>query len=119
MASTPITYQADFETPAPHGFMASTARKLAAFARAPNAYRIWHDIRVLEGRARKHADAAAQSWSLSAWSDGVAARSARAIAEEVRIRRDTRKLMLMSDRMLKDIGLTRAEISGAVRYGRD
>jgi uncharacterized protein YjiS (DUF1127 family) len=119
MASTPVTYQADLEPPASHGFAASITRKVAAFARAPKAYGIWHDIRVLEGRARKHADAAARSWSLSAWFDGVAARSARAIAEEVRIRRDTRKLMLMSDRMLKDIGLTRAEISGAVRYGRD
>jgi len=27
--------------------------------------------------------------------------------------------MAMSDHMLKDIGLTRAEIRGAVRYGRD
>jgi uncharacterized protein YjiS (DUF1127 family) len=43
---------------------------------------------------------------------------ARGIAQEVRIRRDARQLMLMSDRMLKDIGLTRAEIGGAVRYGR-
>jgi uncharacterized protein YjiS (DUF1127 family) len=43
---------------------------------------------------------------------------ARAIAQEVRIRRDTRALLAMSDRMLKDIGLTRAEIGGAVRYGR-
>jgi uncharacterized protein YjiS (DUF1127 family) len=35
------------------------------------------------------------------------------------MRRDTRELMAMSDRMLKDIGVTRAEIGGAVRYGRD
>jgi uncharacterized protein YjiS (DUF1127 family) len=53
------------------------------------------------------------------------ARSAKAyglwhdIAQELRIRRDTRHLMLMSDQMLKDIGLTRAEIGRAVRYGRD
>jgi uncharacterized protein YjiS (DUF1127 family) len=43
---------------------------------------------------------------------------ARAIAQELRIRRDTRALLAMSDRMLKDIGLTRAEIGGAVLYGR-
>jgi uncharacterized protein YjiS (DUF1127 family) len=119
MASTPITYQADLQTRAPRGFAASAARMLAAFARAPKAYGIWHDIRVLEARARTHADAVAQPWSLSASFEGVAARIARAIAKEVRIRRDTRKLMLMSDWMLKDIGLTRAEIGRAVRYGRD
>jgi uncharacterized protein YjiS (DUF1127 family) len=64
-------------------------------------------------------DAAPRGWSLSAWVGGVAARCARAIAEEVRIRRDTRQLMLMSDGMLKDIGLTRAQIDRAVRYGRE
>ena len=46
-------------------------------------------------------------------------RCARAIAKEVRNRRDARALMLMNDDMLKDIGLTRAEIRGVVRYGRD
>jgi uncharacterized protein YjiS (DUF1127 family) len=86
MASTPITYRADSEIPAPHGRAASIARKLVAVA-----------------------------W---AWLAGVAAWSAHAIAQEVRTRRDTRELMAMSDEMLKDIGLTRAEISGAVRYGR-
>jgi uncharacterized protein YjiS (DUF1127 family) len=63
--------------------------------------------------------AAAQPGSLSAWFGGVAARCVRAIAKEGRIRRDTRHLRLTSDRMLEDVGLTRAEISGAVRYGRD
>jgi uncharacterized protein YjiS (DUF1127 family) len=91
---------------------------IAAFARAAKAYGISYDIRVLDGQSRKHADAA-QPWSLSAWLGGVAARAARAIAQELRIRRDTRHLMLMSDQMLKDIGLTRAEIGRAVRYGRD
>jgi uncharacterized protein YjiS (DUF1127 family) len=118
MASRPIAYQADLETPAPHG-AASIARKLAAFTRAPSAYGIWHDIRVLAGTAGRHPDAAAQPWSLSAWFDGVAVRAARAIAKELRIRRDTREPMAMSDHMLKDIGLTRAEIRGAVRYGRN
>jgi uncharacterized protein YjiS (DUF1127 family) len=42
-----------------------------------------------------------------------------AIADEVHIRRDMRQLMLMSDHMLKDIGLRRGEIEYRVRYGRD
>ena len=119
MASTPITYRADLKTPAHHGLVASIARKSAAFARARRAYGIWHDIRVLEGQARKHADAAAEPSLLWAWFGGVAARCVRASAQERRIRRDTRELMAMSDHMLKDIGLTRAEIGSAVRYGRD
>ena len=119
MASRPITYQADFEIRAPDRFAASIARTLAAFALARGAYSIGHDIRVLVSRTREHASAAARLWSLSTWFGRVAARSARAIAQELRIRRDTRELMAMSDRMLKDIGLTRAEIGGAVRYGRD
>jgi uncharacterized protein YjiS (DUF1127 family) len=59
------------------------------------------------------------AWSLAAWVGAAAARCARAIANEVRIRRDTRQLMLMSDRMLKDIGLSRTQIHGAVRFGRE
>jgi uncharacterized protein YjiS (DUF1127 family) len=47
------------------------------------------------------------------------ARIAAAIANELRIRRDMRQLMAMDDVMLKDIGLTRADIGAAVRYGRD
>jgi uncharacterized protein YjiS (DUF1127 family) len=62
---------------------------------------------------------AARRWSLSAWVGGVVARCARAIANEARIRRDTRTLMLMSDHMLKDIGLRRTQVRGVVRYGRD
>jgi uncharacterized protein YjiS (DUF1127 family) len=77
MATRPITYQADSDTPAPRGFTAA----------------IGHEL--------------------------VAARCAHALANELRIRRDRRALMAMSDEMLKDIGLTRAEISGAVRYGRE
>ena len=115
MASRPITYQPDFETPRPHGLAAAIARKLAGFARALRAYGIWHDIRVLESRARRHADATARPWSLSAWFGGVALK----IAEEIRIRRDMRELSALSDDMLKDIGLSRADIGRAVRYGRD
>ena len=47
------------------------------------------------------------------------ARIAAAIANELRIRRDMRQLMAMDEVMLKDIGLTRADIGAAVRYGRD
>jgi uncharacterized protein YjiS (DUF1127 family) len=68
---------------------------------------------------RPGSDTPAPHWSLSAWFGAVAARCARAIANEVRIRRDTRALMLMSEYLLKDIGLTRAQIDRAVRYGRD
>jgi uncharacterized protein YjiS (DUF1127 family) len=119
MASRPITYPAGSDTPAPHGFGAAIRHELVVFASAFRAYGIWHDIRVLEGQARRHAGAAARPWSLSAWFGAVAARCGRAIANEVRIRRDTRQLMLMSEYLLKDIGLTRAEIDRAVRYGRD
>ena len=44
---------------------------------------------------------------------------ATAIADELRVRRDMRQLMTMDDDMLKDIGLTRADVGSAVRYGRD
>jgi uncharacterized protein YjiS (DUF1127 family) len=49
----------------------------------------------------------------------VVARIAAAIADELRIRRDLRQLRAMDDHMLKDIGLTPADIGDAVRYGRD
>jgi uncharacterized protein YjiS (DUF1127 family) len=49
----------------------------------------------------------------------IVARIAVAIGEELRIRRDMRQLMAMDDEMLRDIGLTRADISSAVRYGRN
>jgi uncharacterized protein YjiS (DUF1127 family) len=49
----------------------------------------------------------------------VVARIATAIADELRIRRDMRQLRAMDDHMLRDIGLTRADIGSAVRYGRD
>jgi uncharacterized protein YjiS (DUF1127 family) len=49
----------------------------------------------------------------------VMARLAAAISYELRIRRDMRQLMAMDEHMLRDIGLTRADIGSAVRYGRD
>ena len=42
-----------------------------------------------------------------------------AIAHELRIRRDARRLAAMDDQMLEDIGLRRGEIEYCVRYGRD
>jgi uncharacterized protein YjiS (DUF1127 family) len=49
----------------------------------------------------------------------VVARIAAAVGDELRIRRDLRQLRAMDDHMLKDIGLTRAEIGSALRYGGD
>ena len=119
MASRPVTYEEDFETETSQGVAASIARNLTAFAGARRAYGMWHDIRVLESQAYRHADAAARPWSLSAWLLRLVAAAARAIAAEVRIRRDMRELMAMNDQMLKDVGITRAEIGSAVRYGRN
>ena len=50
---------------------------------------------------------------------GALARPVAAVARELRIHRAVRDLAAMDERMLKDIGLTRAEIRGAVRFGRD
>jgi uncharacterized protein YjiS (DUF1127 family) len=48
----------------------------------------------------------------------ILARLVQFLAKELRIRRDRRQLMNMSDHMLKDIGLTRSQIGYAVRFGR-
>jgi uncharacterized protein YjiS (DUF1127 family) len=42
-----------------------------------------------------------------------------AIAHELRARRDMRQLAQLNDHMLRDIGIVRADIEGAVRRGRD
>ena len=42
-----------------------------------------------------------------------------AIARELRIRRDMRRLMEMDDAMLRDIGIVRSDIERSVRTGRD
>jgi uncharacterized protein YjiS (DUF1127 family) len=40
-------------------------------------------------------------------------------ARELRVRRDMDRLAQFDDHMLHDIGLTRSDIEGAVRRGRD
>jgi uncharacterized protein YjiS (DUF1127 family) len=49
----------------------------------------------------------------------IVARITAALADELRIRRDMRQLSAMDDYMLQDIGLTRADVGSALRYGRD
>jgi uncharacterized protein YjiS (DUF1127 family) len=99
---------------------AAIAGSLVAFAW--KATSILHDIRVLDGQAGREA-AASGSPAGAKGAAGVVARFvawiAAAIADELRIRRDMRQLRAMDDCMLQDIGLTRADIGTAVRYGRD
>jgi uncharacterized protein YjiS (DUF1127 family) len=83
-----------------------------------------HDARALDGEAgRQAAGAASGSPAPAKGVAGVVTRFvawiAAAIADELRIRRDMRQLRAMDDGMLNDIGLTRADIGTAVRYGRD
>ncbi len=40
-------------------------------------------------------------------------------AREARIRRDMSRLAEFDDHMLRDIGIVRADIEGAIRHGRD
>jgi uncharacterized protein YjiS (DUF1127 family) len=47
------------------------------------------------------------------------ARAAAAVARWHRLRRDSRRLVALSDRMLRDVGLGRGEVERAVRAGRD
>jgi uncharacterized protein YjiS (DUF1127 family) len=118
MASQLITYEADLKTRATRGFTATIGQELAVIAAAHRAHELWHEAEVPERLARQQADAAVKQWSISAWLVELVRWVARVIAEEVRIRRNTRELMGMTDSMLKDIGLSRAEVDRAVRYGR-
>ena len=106
--------------PPPSG--ASFAGSLSAFVW--KATSILHDIRTLNRQAGAQAAGAASGSPAPA--KGVAgvvtrfvAWIAAAIADELRIRRDMRQLRAMDDSMLNDIGLTRADIGIAARYGRD
>jgi uncharacterized protein YjiS (DUF1127 family) len=99
---------------------ASIAGSPAAFAW--KATGIPHDAPAIDGQAGGQA-AGAISGSPAKGVAGVVTRFvpwiAAAIAEELRIRRDMRQLRAMDESMLKDIGLTRADIGTTVRYGRD
>jgi uncharacterized protein YjiS (DUF1127 family) len=114
----------DHEVAATPPFGVSIARNPVALARFSKMIGILHDVRALDGQAgRQAAGAASGSLTGAKGLVGVVtrfvARIAAAIADELRIRRDMRELMAMDDCMLKDIGLTRADIGSAVRYGRD
>jgi uncharacterized protein YjiS (DUF1127 family) len=112
----------DLEAAAPQPFGAAITGSLVAFAW--KATSILRDIRALDGQARRQAAGAASGSPARAKGiAGVVVRFmawiAAAIADELRIRRDMQQLRAMDDGTLKDIGLTRADIGTAVRYGRD
>ena len=99
---------------------ASIAGSLAALAW--KAAGIRREIRALDRRVGRRAAASgspAQAKSVAGVVTRFLAWIAAAIADELRIRRDMRQLRAMDDCMLEDIGLTRADIGAAVRYGRD
>jgi uncharacterized protein YjiS (DUF1127 family) len=111
-----VTADHDVTARQPSG--ASMAGSLVAFAWQTTG--ILNDVGPLDGQASRQAAGAASG------SPGVAGVLTRfmalvtaAVADELRIRRDMRELRAMDDAMLNDIGLTRAEIGTAVRYGRD
>ena len=69
---------------------------------------------------RVQAPQPASAWSERLWTAVSVGRfAAMWIAREVRVRRDARRLAEFSDYMLHDIGISRADIEGAVRRGRD
>jgi uncharacterized protein YjiS (DUF1127 family) len=118
MTSTYTTCEHGSEIRAKSQVGHSLRQTAVRLARAVRAYGIWHDIRILERQARRRAPGPALA-ALAIRLAGIVARVANAITQELQIRRDTRELMLMSDDMLKDIGITRAEIASIVRYGRE
>jgi len=56
--------------------------------------------------------------TLWARSRDAVAQAAAAVARWQRAHRDARRLMMASDRMLRDVGLSRGEVERAVRGGR-
>jgi uncharacterized protein YjiS (DUF1127 family) len=105
-----------------HG--AATAAPIGSSIEYSPAARPVADIPAVDGRAGEQAAGGTLGWK--AWAKRFASgvswigvQIASAIARELRIRRDTQRLMDMSDHLLKDIGLRRADIPDAVRYGRD
>ena len=61
--------------------------------------------------------AASHRHPAGAWLVRTVAGLAAAVARELRVRRAVRELAMMDEHMLKDIGITRAEIGRAVRFG--
>jgi uncharacterized protein YjiS (DUF1127 family) len=112
----------DHEVAARQPFSLPIDRSPVAFASFLKATGILHDAPALDGQACRQA-AGAASGSPAKGIAGVMTRFvawiAVAIVEELRIRRDMRQLRAIIDGMLNDIGLTRADIGTAVRYGRD
>jgi uncharacterized protein YjiS (DUF1127 family) len=119
MTMTPIASQAPSETAALARVPEVIGQKLTVVLRLAKARALGRGIRLLDAHAGGQAGASVRSSSPTAWIADLAARPLLALAKERRIRRGTRELMAMSDPMLKDIGLTRADIDHAARYGRD
>lgn len=76
------------------------------------------DVSTVRSHAPRRRQAPILDAGLAAAMRGAALLIA-AIAHELRIRRDARRLAAMDDHMLEDIGLRRGEIEYCVRYGRD
>ena len=77
-----------------------------------------YDVASVRSRAARQPQATFFDTCLAAAARGLAWLIA-AIANELRIRRDMRRLAAMGDHMLKDIGLRRCEVEYRVRYGKD
>jgi uncharacterized protein YjiS (DUF1127 family) len=114
MTSTYTTCEVGSQIRATSQVGRSLRQTATVLARAVRAY----DVRILERQARTRVPSPTPPAPATGFA-GLAARVANAIAHELQVRRDTRKLMLMNDDMLKDIGVKRAEIARMVRYGRD
>jgi uncharacterized protein YjiS (DUF1127 family) len=114
-----VTTNRDIAAARPPG--ASIAGGLEAFAWKPTST-LQHP-HALDSRAGRAAGTAFGSPAAAKGAAGLVTRFgawiATAIADELRIRRDMRQLRAMDDYMLEDIGLTRADVGSAVRYGRD
>ena len=57
-----------------------------------------------------------ESWMAALWR--VARRAITKFAKWRRVRRDTKTLLMMDDRLLADIGLRRSDVEYLARYGR-
>ena len=78
----------------------------------------YSDYSMMAARLRNRAIAEAFAGAVKLVK-GLAVRIGSFIGHKIRCRRDERLLMQMSEHLLKDIGIQRSQIAGAVRYGRD